>query len=279
MDKYIGIDIGGTKMYMLCEYDGKYIEKKVPTGLDVKKEYIKKEINDFVSSLPFIAKGIGIAIPGLVENAGTVICSDVVPCLNGLKSGYFSSGNLEVKLINDVRAAIVEESAHYPDDYTILVFMLGTGIAVSIKTNGKIIAGAKDWSGELGHSPIVVDGDVCTVDSLSSGTAILEKAGTDIQTFLHSLKKEDESAISIINNAGFYFGIAMSTMINIFNPHVVVVGGSTSTYKGYMDKAIETASKYALKESFDVCKITSPKDAKRIVALGARKFVYEDNQY
>lgn len=278
MDKYIGVDIGGTKMYMLTEYDGKYIEKKVSTGVCVTKEYIKREIDDFIMKLPFIPKGIGIAIPGLVENTDTVISSDVVPCLNGLKSEYFSWKNCEVKLINDVRASIIEESVYYPDNYTMVVAMIGTGIAVSMKTNGKILVGAKDWAGELGLAPIVVDGKVCTVDNLSSGTAILQKAGTDIQTFLNMLEKEDERAISIIKDAGFYFGIALSIMINIFNPHVVIIGGGTSTYKGYMDRAIQTAGRYALKQSFDLCEITSPKDIKRVVALGARRFAYENNQ-
>lgn len=59
MNQYIGVDIGGTKMYMLGEHDGKYIEKKVPTGFGVTKEFIKKEIDDFVMSLPFIPKVLG----------------------------------------------------------------------------------------------------------------------------------------------------------------------------------------------------------------------------
>lgn len=278
MNNHIGIDIGGTKMHMLAINDGNYFEKQVLTGFNAKIEYIKSEIDDFLVNLPYTPEGIGVAIPGIVENAAQVVYSDVLPCLNGLKAENFSSKPYKISLINDVKSALIEECTYYPDNYTISVIMSGTGIAASTKTNGKPILGAKSWAGELGLAPMMVNGEVYSVDSLSSGSAILQKSGTDLQTFLQMLERADEKALSIINDAGFYFGIAISMMINLFNPHVIVVGGSTSTYKGYMEKAIETAGKYSLRESFDLCKITSPKDMKRTVALGARRFAFENKR-
>lgn len=272
MPNYVGIDIGGTKMHLLAEYDGKYIEKRISTGIEATRSYLQKEIERFVLELPFNPKGIGIAIPGLVEDANQVIASDVVPSLNGLNANFFSLNNYQVSLINDVQAALLEEAAHYPDEFTITVIMNGTGIAAATKTNKKPILGAKNWAGELGFAPLSVAGEVYKVDSLSSGAAILEKAGTNLATFLLLLEKGDQRAIKIVNEAGFYFGLAMAFLINLLNPNIIVVGGSTTTYRGYMHTAIETARKYALKESFNICQVIEPKDLKRIVALGARRF-------
>lgn len=272
MKNYVGIDIGGTKMHLLAEYGDKYIEKRVITGINATKIYLKQEIERFFLELPFNPEGIGIAIPGLVENAKKVITSDVVPSLNGLNADFFSVDRCQVNLINDVQAALNEEAVHYPDELTITVIMNGTGIAAATKTNRKPILGAKNWAGELGFAPLSIDGAVCTVDSLSSGAAILQKAGTNLETFLSMLEKGDAKAIKIINDAGFYFGLAIAFLINVINPNVIVVGGSTSTYQGYMKIAEETARKYALPDSFNVCEITDPKDLKRIVALGARRF-------
>lgn len=274
MNNYAGIDIGGTKMLMLAEHEGKYTEKTVPTGIDAAPEYLRSAISGFLNGLPFEPSGIGIAIPGLVKNNDSVVISNVVPRLGGIKSEYFDFRGKRAVFINDVRAAAVEETSHYPDGDTVLVIMCGTGIAVSAKTNGKIINGAKGWAGELGSSVIIKDGEARTLDSLSSGAAILKKAGTDLNNFLNLVENNDERAISIIKEAGFCFGVAISTLINIFNPDVIVVGGSTSTYKGYMKEAVKAAEKFSLKAPFESCRITSPHDIKRIAALGAGRFAY-----
>ncbi|WP_027626517.1 ROK family protein [Clostridium lundense] len=280
MNKFIGVDIGGTKMYMLAEYNGKYIEKKVSTGINVTPKYLKHEIDSFISSLPFIPAGIGIAMPGLVENKNTLIVSYVLPNLNGIKSEYFSADSYNVHFINDVKAALVAETINYPEWYTTAVIMVGTGIALAVKTNGSIISGSKGWSGELGSIPIMLNNEVTTLNSVSSGAGILNRAKTDVENFLKLIQCENEGALKIIKEASTYFGLALASIINLYNPDVIVVGGSTSTYKGYMKNAVNLAKNYSLKESFNCCKITSPKDIKRIVALGAMEFsvqMHNDN--
>ncbi|UYO99484.1 ROK family protein [Oceanotoga sp. DSM 15011] len=274
--KNIGIDIGGTKMYMLAEHDGKYIEKKVPTGKEIKPEMLKKYIIDFIKDLPFEVEGIGMAIPGLVEDENKVNFSNVVPGLNGLKSEYFSYKGAKVKFINDVKAALVEEASYYPEDYTVSVFMAGTGIAVATKTNKEIVYGANSWAGEIGFAPIAVKDKVYKLDELSSGASILKKFDGNVEELIKKLENEDKEAEKIIREAGYYFGIGLAITINLFNPNIIVVGGSTSTYKNYFETALEVASENALKQAFESCEIKRPKDMKRIVALGARKYLEKD---
>jgi len=118
-NNYIGVDVGCTKMYICCEYNGQYIEKKAATGLDCTKEKIKQEIDSFIESLPFIPKGIGMALPGLIEGNNKVKFSDI-NSLSNVTADYFAENKFEVKFINDVKAATLAEVANYKDKPKIL---------------------------------------------------------------------------------------------------------------------------------------------------------------
>lgn len=48
---------------------------------------------------------------------------------------------------------------------------------------------------------------------------------------------------ALVRQAGQYFGYALTNLLHLYNPDVIVVGGSTPTYKGYME-----AAKAALEE-------------------------------
>src|SRR5699024_8807521 len=128
----IGVDVGGTKMYMLAEHDGQYIEKKVPTGPDSTREYIKEQLDTFVATLPFKVEGIGMALPGPVDKGKTMPLSNVLAKRNGVEATYYSDGTYPVKVMNDVNAATLAEAIHHKDKHTVAVVMVGTGMAAGV---------------------------------------------------------------------------------------------------------------------------------------------------
>lgn len=270
MKKHIvGVDIGGTKMLMLSEFNGEYIERIVPTGFQCTKSYVKQALDQFISELPFRVDAVGMALPGLVNDGNTLEVSDVLPELNGITSDYFSEDRFEINFINDVKAATLGEGGSYDRAHTVLVIMVGTGIAVGSMEQGRILQGAQGFSGEIGCAYIPYKEGMESFDNISSGAAILNKAGCSALELKERLEQGDESAKRIVEEAGCYFGIGLSLMIQLYNPDVVIVGGSTSTYPGYMDMAKETAKKYTLPQLYNNCIITEPKDIKRMVAIGA----------
>lgn len=262
----VGVDIGGTKMHMLAEFNGQYIERTVPTGIDCTKSYIKKQLDEFIDELPFEVEGVGIALPGLVNNGNILQSSDVLPGLNGVESSYFSQGRFPVKFINDVKAATLTEAANHKESHTVAVVMVGTGIAAGVAIEGKLLEGGQGFAGEIGYAYIPYGQEIERFDNLSSGAAVLEKARCTAEVLIERLNAGCEEAKQIIEEAGYYFGIALGLMIQFYNPDVIIVGGSTSTYPGYMEIAKETAKKCTLPELFDHCSIIPPKDMKRIVA-------------
>lgn len=272
MKHYVGVDIGCTKMYFYAVVDGEYVEYNGSTGLDCSKERIKEAFEDFLERLPYTPDGVGIAIPGLVKGAYIVEFSDMNG-LNGVTTDYFSEGRFPVRFINDVKAATVCEVTNHPESNTIAVIMAGSGIALGVYTDGKFITGAYGFAGELGYCIINTENGPMKLDDVAGGIGILNLAKCDAPTLLSKLESNDPDAVSIIQKAGQYFGLALTNVIHLFNPDTIVIGGSTSTYKGYMEAAIAMASHHTLEDLYKNCIITSPKDMKRIVALGAMEYV------
>jgi glucokinase len=103
-------------------------------------------------------------------------------------------------------------------------------------------------AGEVGHIVVQANGPLCTcgnrgcVEALASGTGIARAARAlapqQASSALHGLatptaadvvraaRREDDLALHILDAAGTALGIAMGTLINLFNPELIVLGGS-----------------------------------------------------
>jgi len=272
VEKIVGVDIGCTKMYMYAEVDGEPIENKVPTGLDCPRERLKQEIDAFIERLPFEPEGVGMAVPGLVEGDHRVQLSDV-RALTGMTADDFGEGRFPVRLINDVKSATVAETVHYKDKDTLAVIMAGSGTALGVYSKGRMFTGAHGFAGELGYCIIQTEEGPRRLDDFAGGIGILRQAGCGIEEFLERINRNEPAATQLIARAGEYFGMALTNVIHLFNPDVIVIGGSTATYPGYMEHALETAQKHTIPDMFNACLIAPAKDNKRIVALGAMEYM------
>ncbi len=281
MRHYIGADIGGTKMILFFEEDGEYMEERIPTGFHYGKEDVRDALDAFIEKLPCPVDGIGIAVAGLVNDAGTQLeISDVLPQLAGLDAEYLSRGRFPCRFINDVKAAGIAEMSNYSKEDTLAVILNGTGIAAAFCERGQVIRGGRGFAGELGLNVIPSDEGLKTLNELSSGAAVLKRAGLSAQELSYRLSCGDEQAREVISRAAYYFGIGLSHVINLYNPDIIIAGGGTSFYDGYLETAIRTAEEFTLPEIFECTSFERPKDPKRIVALGAREFIrsfLEDN--
>ncbi|MCJ8011643.1 ROK family protein [Paenibacillus sp. KQZ6P-2] len=272
MERVVGVDIGCTKMYLYAQVNGEHVEKKVPTGLDCPREQLKHDIDAFIKSLPFVPEGIGMAVPGLVEGDYRVKYSDI-GSLSGITTDYFGGGRFPVRFINDVKSAAVAETVNYKDKDTIAVIMAGSGIALGVYSKGRMITGAHGFAGELGYCMMQTDNGPKTLDSLTGGIGILRQAGCGIEEFLERIAENDPDTVKLLAQAGEHFGLALTNVIHLFNPDVIVIGGSTATYPGYMEHALETARKHTLPDMFNQCLIAPAKDKERIVSLGAIEYI------
>jgi len=272
LEKWIGVDQGCTKMLLTAQYNGEWIDKKVPTGLDVTPEYLQAQISEFIETLPFRPEGIGMGVVGLVENDELVL-SDTKG-LQGIKGADFARPGCPCHIINDVKAATVEEASYYSDTDCMVMIMAGSGFAMGVKEQGRILLGRHGWAGELGSLVYPLEGQLQKLDAISGGLGILNRAGCTVEELYRRLDQQEPQAIQIIRQAGTYFGIALVDIVHTFNPSHIVIGGSTASYPGYMEAAKEVLEAHAIPDMLADCTLEKPHDLKRIVALGARRHAY-----
>ncbi len=255
----IGIDLGGTKMLVAGEIDGKVIYKKYPTGINIKTIEIVDNYHSFLKDMKISPLSLTVAIPGLV-NGDSVMDCDVLPCLKGVSVEDFSK-EYSVSFINDVEGAVIEEKKNYKDVKNLVVVMIGTGIGMSMIIDGNECQGASGFTGELGYTTVITESGPTFLDNVSAGAGILNQFGGSAEEFIAALKKSDSKAVNTINRGAKFMGYALSSVIALINPEYIIVGGGTSTYKNYfeiMTKTVDEVSLPILKEATTIKSTTNP---------------------
>jgi glucokinase len=268
----LGIDVGGTKLLLLAQWPDRRDVDRVPTGPAFTGRHLDAEIDRFVSALGTAPLGVGVAIPGLVGAAGAVEACDVLPLIAGWR-GEALARLCPVRLLNDVEAASLEELHDLPAGTTAAVVMAGTGIGAAFVADGRPLRGARGWAGELGSIPLVSSEGVGTLDQLASGAAILKRLGGGAPSVLSRAAAREPAVLQALRAAGEALGLGLSTVINLFNPAVVAVGGGTLELPAYLDAALESAKRHSMPELWKVCEVRRVRQGEMTAALGALRAI------
>ena len=147
------------------------------------------------------------------------------------------------------------------------------GLGLGRIIDGMIFYGKSGFSGEFGHFPLLDNEIICRcgkrgcLETGASGSALhrifLEKLrqgrvsmlsekfkkGVEItlNDILDALLKEDVLAIEVLDSVGHTLGKAIAGLINMFNPEMIVIGGTLSVAKEYLMLPVRNAvNKYSL---------------------------------
>ena len=201
--------------------------------------------------------GVGVGFAGHVNGAqGIVLTSSNLPAWDNhpLRDMLRQRLGIPVILENDANCAAWAEyrfGAGRGSRFLCYV-TISTGFGAGIVIDGKLYAGATGSAGEIGHVVVEPDGPPCTCGkrgcamSYACGLAIsrmaCERLETDEPTLLRELcgstpervsgevvaeaaRQGDKVAIEILTTAGHYFGIGLSTIVQVLNPDRIIVGG------------------------------------------------------
>lgn len=153
---------------------------------------------------------------------------------------------LPVRVENDANAAAYGELiAGAARGYkNALMVTLGTGVGGGIIIDGKIYAGADNMGGQIGHTKLVYDGELCTcgqkgcLEAYCSATALIKfakRAGLynsgskeDAQTVFRFAKEGNPLAMKLIDDYVSYLAAGLSSLIAIFRPEIIIIGGGVS---------------------------------------------------
>jgi len=252
---------------------------------------------------------IGIGAPGISNpEAGILFTSPNLPGWRNVLLRDIIQNKLDKKafLINDANAAALGELyfGAARNTHNFIYVTLSTGIGGGIVIDGKIYTGAIGTAGEIGHMTIDDNGPICNCgnkgcwEALASGTSlareakrrIKEGAKTSILKYtegdlekvtapiIHSAAEQgDKLARDLIARTGYYVGVGIANLINIFNPELIVVGGGLSNIGDMLLKpAFKEAADRSYKEAFQAVRLVSAGLGRNSGVLGAAAFALQE---
>ena len=270
MAKRIGIDVGGTNVKIaLVDEKGKIIySNSVPTYAKMGYEYtvnnIKQAIRDLMKETNTTEKnieGIGFDFPGQVDcKKGIVKLAPNIPGWVNVPIAQMIEEEFHIptKIDNDVRCAALGELKFGAGKgcENFVCITVGTGIGSGLVINGKVVRGASNAAGEIGHiklqmqgGPICGCGDTGCLEAFASGPSIVAMAqeyikggkstkfremaaaeGGEITPYMVAKAAEEGDPVAkrIFEIVGEYIGIGLTSVINLLNPEKVIIGGGVA---------------------------------------------------
>jgi len=272
----LGIDLGGTKIegVVLSQDNSILARTRIPTPYykNPEKAYriILTSIGNLIEKLEADTAStcsIGIGTPGTISSLSGLMKNSNTVCLNGksLHKDLEQHTGRKVRIANDANCFALSEALHGAGkDYdSVFGIIMGTGVGGGIVINKQIHTGAMGIAGEWGHNPLLGNGPDCycgrqgCVETLISGPGIsadYERSGgapgsspADIINFAESGNK---LAINCIERFLNRFGRAVATVVNILDPHAIVLGGGVSNLNILYDRGRQAIEPHIFSDSF-----------------------------
>lgn len=262
MERYIGIDIGGTSIkYGVLDESGNILEKlNIDTeaekgGGEILKKVVRI-VNTYIEAYPL--SGVCISTAGMVDcEKGEIFFSgDLIPGYTGvkLKKVVEETFGIPCEVENDVNCAGLAEykTGAAQGSRAALCLTIGTGIGGSAVIGGEVFHGGSNSAMEIGYLPMG-DSDFQTLGAASilSKKVALEKNGTPeewngVRIFEHA-KAGDEVCIRAIDEMCDILGKGIAEICYVLNPDVVVLGGGIMAQKEVLRPRITRALQKYLK--------------------------------
>jgi len=227
-DKVIAVDLGGTNLRVsLVQIIGRNRKilnyNKQPTPKD-KEGIVNKMIEMIVKVDSKDVKGIGIASPGPLKG-GIIKNPPNLPIRNyNLRKVIQDKFKKKVILEHDAKCTALAELRLGCKKKNFIMIAVGTGIGGGIIFDGKIYKGT-GYGGEIGH--IVLDhGEDFETLAASKGLKKLSRESFGKELLVRDLiKMKDPRAEKIIETISTYLGQGIASLINVFDPEMVILGG------------------------------------------------------
>lgn len=248
------LDIGGTKTAAaLVGRDGAVVARvQAPTPGSVGAAAILETaaglVRDLVSGTDAAVRGLGVGSAGVIDPVrGVVVGStDVLVGWAGtpVADRLTTLTGLPTSVVNDVHAHALGDAAYgagqgFP---TVLFVGVGTGVGGAFVTDGSVQIGAHSAAGHVGHQASTYAGQLaCScgrvghLEAIASGPGLhaehARRCGAALEDFraVAALAESgDRVAREVVELGGAAVGSAIGGLVNVLDPHAVVVGGGVA---------------------------------------------------
>ncbi len=293
---YVGIDVGGTGIQVgLVDENGKILCKGgIPTTTNIPFDMQVKAIADCV--LDTIDKGgytlgdvkaIGAGVPSVVDprTGNIAFCNN----LGWYDAPFVQEFNKHIAkpvfIGNDATVAgLAENVAGVSAGADSSVFItLGTGVGGGIIINGKVWNGFHGVGSEIGHVIFELNGEPCNcgnygcAERYCSATAVIRMARelcavhpeseivsvcegdlsrVNAKIVFDAAKRGDEIGLKVFHRYANYLGQFIASIVNFFDPEVIVLGGGVSKSGDFLLNAVrEETKRYVLYKALPFAQI------------------------
>ena len=268
----VGIDLGGTKTEGIAmDVDGNILHReRRPTPQAKGYAAILSNIQELVLDLEQRAGKpcrVGVGMPGAISVETGLHRNSNTVCLNGMpvKNDLETLLQREIRIANDANCFALSEALDGAGQGYGVVFgvILGTGVGGGIVYNGRLHEGAQHIAGEWGHNVLEPDGPPCycgkrgCVETFLSGPGLVRdyqaaggKPALDARAIAQAAADGDEQAEAALRRYLDRFGRALSVVVNILDPDVIVLGGGLSNIAQLYNHGRENLALYSFTEGF-----------------------------
>ncbi len=274
-----GIDLGGTKIEGIILPSLDEIKPVVRSRIDTEAhrgyghivDQITKLVEQMKKDSGLTPEKMGIGTPGVLDPVLQTMKNCNSTSLNGqpLKKDLENKLGIAVELANDANCfalaethwGVVKERA--PDAKMVFGIIMGTGVGGGIVLDGKVWGGKHGIAGEWGHNFLDESGGPCYCGKNGCVETIL--SGPGLERFYKKISGEEKTLKEIVAEADanvfaeqtldrlhLYFGKALSSITNMLDPDVIIIGGGVGNISSIYTKGVECLSKYIFNNRLDV---------------------------
>ncbi len=304
----VGIDMGATHLgIVVTDYSAHVLEEvefsfSVDKGPQVCLPQIDAHLKDLLHKLNLDIQhisAVGMGVPGpVVADAGAVSAPPIMPGWDNypIRTQLEELWKVPISIGNDAELGALGEWAYGAGrgENNLAYIKVGSGVGAGLLLGGHIYRGTTGCAGEIGHVTIQENGPLCTcgnhgcLEAVAGGRAIARNAKYAIdagrRTQLSTIDPEkmlardvadaarmgDLVAQKIVTDAGAYIGIAVASLVNLFNPSMVVIGGGVSQMGDLLLEPIRKAVRErSLRSAAQAVRITSAVLGRRSSSMGA----------
>ncbi|MEN6409398.1 MAG: ROK family transcriptional regulator [Anaerolineaceae bacterium] len=307
--KVIGIDMGATHVTILLADFSACVLRELESPFDINDGpeeclfQVDSLLRDFLDKADVKLEdilAIGVGVPGpIVSDAGMVSGPPIMPGWDSypIRDHLQELWQCPVALSNDAELGALGEWAYGAGrgERNLAYIKVGTGIGCGLLLDGRLYRGTTGSAGEIGHITLTENGPLCTcgnrgcLEALAGGNAIARRAQEVVRsghrtqmasiTPINSLtardviaaaRSGDLTAQNIVAEAGEHLGTAIASVVNLFNPSMIVVGGGVAQIGDLLLEPIrKTVRERSLKVASRAVRITAALLGRRSAGMGA----------
>ena len=275
-----GIDLGGTKIEGVILQPEQISKPVVRTRVDTESfkgyDHIINQISKLVETMKeesgLQPNTIGFGTPGVLNPILLTMKNCNSTALNGmpLKKDLEKKLNVSVELANDAncfalaetRWGIVKEKC--PDAQIVFGIIMGTGVGAGIVINGHVWSGKHGIAGEWGHNFLDESGGACYCGKMGCVETLISGPGTEryyekitgekikLKDISKRYYEGDTAAKQTIERLCEFFGKAVSVVVDILDPDVIVIGGGVGNIDALYTDGVTALKKYIFNNRVDV---------------------------